>query len=245
VLRSSVRDHTADCAASLHAQSIHSTQFTLRGPWGEIESQTSLIGAHNVSNVLQACAACHAVGVSGQSIADAIASAEAPPGRLEAVTTPAHPFTVLVDYSHTDGALDTVLRELRPLVPRGGKMRTLFGCGGDRDRTKRPRMAQAALRHSDEITITSDNPRHESPTAIIDQILVGVPADMRDRVIVEADRRAAIGLAIMNCRPGDVLLIAGKGHETSQIIGNESRPFDDRVVAREALGNVELGMPIT
>jgi len=235
VLRCSMRDASADCFARIVDRSIDATQVCLRGPWGEIVCGSPMIGAHNVMNMLEAAAACSAVGVGARAIQRAIEHAQSPPGRLETVTAADVPFTVLVDYSHTDGALETVLSELRALVPADSRLRTLFGCGGDRDSTKRPRMAHAALRFSDEVIITSDNPRNERPGAIIDQILAGVSAAERSRVTVEEDRARAIELAVVNCRPGDVLVIAGKGHETYQIVGDVTRPFDDREVARDAI----------
>jgi UDP-N-acetylmuramoyl-L-alanyl-D-glutamate--2,6-diaminopimelate ligase len=240
-----MRDPSAECAAEIVRGTIESTRVNFRGPWGEFDAVTPLVGTHNVMNMLEAAAGCAALGVDAASIKRAVECAEAPPGRLELVTSHDDPFTVLVDYSHTDGALETVLSELRPLVPKEGKLRTLFGCGGDRDATKRPRMARAALRFSDTVVITSDNPRNEDPQAIIDQVLAGVPPERMDVVLVEADRRKAIELAVASCRPGDVLVIAGKGHETYQIIGNTTRPFDDRLVAREAMAKHQMRMATT
>jgi len=235
IVRCSMSDRTAQFHAAILAKSTGGTEVEWRGSWGSRVVHTPLVGAHNIMNLLQAAAACDSINIGADAIERAATNAKAPPGRLEPVTTSEHDFTVLVDYSHTDGALDIVLSELRPLVSAGSSLRTLFGCGGDRDTTKRPRMAQAALRHSDQVIITSDNPRSEEPRAIIDQILGGVEASQRDRVIVEPDRAKAIEVAIQSCRHGDVLVIAGKGHETYQIVGSVTRPFDDRVVAAQAI----------
>jgi len=161
--------------------------------------------------------------------------ASAPPGRLEPVTDPDAPFAVMVDYAHTDDAMMNVLRAVRPALPQGGRLIVVFGCGGDRDRTKRPRMALVACEFADQIVITSDNPRTEDPTAIVREVEAGVPPHRADRVTTVVDRREAIHHAVQMARPGDAVVIAGKGHEDYQIIGTVKRPFDDRVVAREAL----------
>jgi UDP-N-acetylmuramoyl-L-alanyl-D-glutamate--2,6-diaminopimelate ligase len=142
---------------------------------------------------------------------------------------------VLVDYAHSDDALANVLRALRPTVPDGGRLRVVFGCGGDRDRSKRPRMARVACEGADEVIVTSDNPRTEDPGAIIAEILAGVPEDARARVAVESDRAQAISRAVASAREGDIILIAGKGHEDYQIVGTEKRSFDDRREAEAAL----------
>jgi UDP-N-acetylmuramoyl-L-alanyl-D-glutamate--2,6-diaminopimelate ligase len=141
-----------------------------------------------------------------------------------------------VDYAHTDDALDNVLKALRPVTT--GRLRVLFGCGGDRDRTKRPRMAATAARLADDIVITSDNPRTEDPRSILDEILTGVPAHRRGEVTVEIDRAAAIEQIISTATDGDVILLAGKGHEDYQIIGTQKRPFDDRLVAQAVMSRM-------
>ncbi|MFG0330512.1 MAG: UDP-N-acetylmuramoyl-L-alanyl-D-glutamate--2,6-diaminopimelate ligase [Phycisphaerales bacterium] len=206
------------------------------GPWGRIEAPLPLVGRHNIANALQAVAVAHVVGVSMESITAALATVTAPPGRLEPVTAPDDPFTVLVDYAHTDDALANVLSAVRPIVPDGGRLVAVFGCGGDRDRTKRPRMRRAACANADLVAVTSDNPRTEDPQSIIEDILRDASSDERSRIaIVDPDRRSAINSVIREARDGDVIVIAGKGHEDYQIIGTEKRPFDDRRVAREAL----------
>jgi UDP-N-acetylmuramoyl-L-alanyl-D-glutamate--2,6-diaminopimelate ligase len=150
------------------------------------------------------------------------------------------PFTVIVDYAHTDDALRNVLALARELVsPQHGRVITVFGCGGDRDRTKRPRMGRAAASASEIVIITSDNPRSEDPRAIIEQIIPGTAfidgVTQRPTVEVEPDRAKAIALAITKARPGDIVVIAGKGHEKTQTVGSTVLPFDDVAVAREAL----------
>ena len=148
-------------------------------------------------------------------------------------------FTVIVDYAHTDDALKNLFETARPLTR--GRLITVFGCGGDRDRTKRPLMGAVAGRLSDLIVITSDNPRSEDPNAIIEEVLRGLTPDTRrdsgQRLMTIADRRFAIVKAIELARPGDLVLIAGKGHEKHQVVGDQVLPFDDVVVAREALAN--------
>jgi UDP-N-acetylmuramoyl-L-alanyl-D-glutamate--2,6-diaminopimelate ligase len=154
------------------------------------------------------------------------------PGRLEPVATDGD-FTVLVDYAHTDDSLARVLGALRPLT--AGRILCVFGCGGDRDRTKRPRMAAAAEAGADLVFVTSDNPRTEDPAAILNEIMTGFTPAGRSKVTVDVDRRTAIGAAITAARSGDVVLIAGKGHEDYQIIGTTKIHFDDREVAAEFL----------
>jgi UDP-N-acetylmuramoyl-L-alanyl-D-glutamate--2,6-diaminopimelate ligase len=146
-----------------------------------------------------------------------------------------------VDYAHTDDALSNVLTALRPVVG-AGKIILVFGCGGDRDRTKRPRMALTAVTHADHVIVTSDNPRTESAEAIIDEIFTGIPAKSAVSVERECDRSVAIRRAITVARQGDIVLIAGKGHEDYQIIGKEKRPFDDRVEARTGLNELCAGV---
>lgn len=221
--------------AEIHATTLAGASITFRGPWGAFRTELPLTGRHNAMNALQAIAAAHAMGVASNMIEAAVGRLRAPPGRLEPMTAPDAPFQVLVDYAHSDDALTNVLTALRPLVPSGGRVITVFGCGGDRDPTKRPRMAAAACRGSEIVVITSDNPRTEQPETIIDQIMAGVPAGDRSRVRREADRARAIRAAIAEARAGDVVLIAGKGHEDYQIIGKTKRHFDDREEARAAL----------
>jgi UDP-N-acetylmuramoyl-L-alanyl-D-glutamate--2,6-diaminopimelate ligase len=163
------------------------------------------------------------MGLSVHQIAQGLKDAAGAPGRLQAVRC-GQPFAVLVDYAHTDDAMENVLTALRPLTR--GKLRVLFGCGGDRDRTKRPRMARVAARLADAVYVTSDNPRTENPQAILDEIVAGFPTDAKPP-LVELDRRKAIGRILSDARRGDVVLLAGKGHENYQIVGSTKHHFDD------------------
>lgn len=235
VVTCSVQDAEADCCARIGRQSLTSIEATFAGPWGSFDCELPLIGRHNVCNALQALAVAHVLGAPRDALERGIATCEAPPGRLEPVTTPEHGFAVLVDYAHTDDALDNVLRALKPIVPEGGRLCIVFGCGGDRDRTKRPRMARVACRYADAVILTSDNPRTEDPQAIVDEIRAGVPEDRAASTLCIVDRAEAIRAAIDRAQDGDIVLIAGKGHEDYQIIGTQKRPFDDRLVAAEAL----------
>jgi UDP-N-acetylmuramoyl-L-alanyl-D-glutamate--2,6-diaminopimelate ligase len=226
----------AECTATIHESRLGWQDTTFAGPWGGVRVRLPIVGRHNAMNALQAAAAAWSIGVPAESIAKALAGCTAPPGRLEPVTGPADPFAVLVDYAHTDDALENVLTALRPLVGAGGRLVTVFGCGGDRDRTKRPRMMAVACRHSDRVVVTSDNPRTEDPEAIIDEVLAGRPEAGGPAVVRQADRARAIELAVSEARPGDIVLVAGKGHEDYQIVGTEKRAFDDRKVALAVLG---------
>jgi UDP-N-acetylmuramoyl-L-alanyl-D-glutamate--2,6-diaminopimelate ligase len=227
--------------------------FTLVTPEGEADVKMRLIGKHNIANVLTAAALVGEVyHMPVHQIAAALSDAAGAPGRLQPVRC-GQPFAVLVDYAHTDDALENVLTSLRPLTD--GKLRVLFGCGGDRDRTKRPRMARTAEKLADVVYLTSDNSRTEDPQAIIEEIVSGFSADVeingmsarprltnrrsvggeRKPVIVEPDRHRAIQQIIADAGPGDVVLLAGKGHENYQIIGTEKRHFDDVEEATRAI----------
>ncbi|HTJ76964.1 MAG TPA: UDP-N-acetylmuramoyl-L-alanyl-D-glutamate--2,6-diaminopimelate ligase, partial [Acidimicrobiales bacterium] len=184
-------------------------------------------GPANVANALAAAAAARELGVSPAVVAAGLSELVSVPGRNEAVDR-GQPFTVLVDYAHTPDGLEQALSGARALAA-GGRVVVVFGCGGDRDRAKRPLMGEVATRLADLAVLTSDNPRSEDPAAIIDQVRAGVTRP--DVLVVEPDRRAAIALALSAARPGDLVLIAGKGHETTQVIGSESLPFDDRAIA--------------
>jgi UDP-N-acetylmuramoyl-L-alanyl-D-glutamate--2,6-diaminopimelate ligase len=195
---------------------------------GGIELETSLRGRFNVENVLAAVAVALLLDVPDEAIAQGIARVEGVPGRFETVDE-GQPFTVVVDYSHKPGALENVLRTARELA--SGRVLCVFGCGGDRDRTKRPLMGKIAAELADAAIVTSDNPRSEDPDAIIAEVVAAAP----DRLEVEPDRRTAIGRALEAAEPGDVVVIAGKGHEQGQEVAGRVLPFDDREVAREAL----------
>ncbi|MDZ4753921.1 MAG: UDP-N-acetylmuramoyl-L-alanyl-D-glutamate--2,6-diaminopimelate ligase [Phycisphaerae bacterium] len=239
-LTCSLVDPRADCFAAIEEVTLSAIRVRFQGPWGSFRVQVPLVGKHNAINALEAAAAAWTQGVSAEQLAAALEVIEAPPGRLQPVPNPATRdagFSVLVDYAHTDDALLNVLTALKPVLPRGGTLRVVFGCGGDRDRTKRPRMAAVACAHADQVIVTSDNPRTEDPQAIVDDIMQGVPPSARGRVHVEIDRGAAIAWAVQEAQRGDVVLIAGKGHEDYQIIGTEKRSFDDRVAARDAMAS--------
>jgi UDP-N-acetylmuramoyl-L-alanyl-D-glutamate--2,6-diaminopimelate ligase len=221
-----------------HARDIamrpNGMSFTLVSPSGEAAIDAALTGRVNVLNLLASSAAAMARGLSLGQIAEAAPKLHAVPGRFEAVDA-GQPFTVVVDYAHTDDALRNVLALARDLVSaKQGRVLTVFGCGGDRDRTKRPRMGRAASRASEIVIVTSDNPRSENPRAIIDEILPGT-AGLPATVEVEPDRAKAIALAMTKARAGDIVVIAGKGHEKTQTIGKQVLPFDDVAVARQAL----------
>jgi UDP-N-acetylmuramoyl-L-alanyl-D-glutamate--2,6-diaminopimelate ligase len=198
---------------------------------------SKLVGRPNVYNILAAVAAGVALDLSFDAIEQGVADLDGVPGRFQIVSTKADSVTVVVDYAHTDDALRNLLETTRPLAQ--GRVITVFGCGGDRDRTKRPLMGAVATRLSDLVIVTSDNPRSEDPNRIIEEIRRGVTSDTsRDsgrRLLTIVDRREAIGKAIELAQPSDVVLIAGKGHEKSQVIGLRVEPFDDVAVAREAL----------
>jgi UDP-N-acetylmuramoyl-L-alanyl-D-glutamate--2,6-diaminopimelate ligase len=235
----SLKDDEADCRATIVDLAADHSRARFAGPWGDLELSIPLIGAHNVANALQAMAAASAIAGIERIVDEAMEQCPAVPGRLEPVCPPEglvdpgdHP-AVLVDYAHTHDALENVLDALRPLTR--GRLMVLFGCGGDRDRTKRPKMAVVACRLADVVCITSDNPRTENPQAIIDEILTGVPDAQRDIVRVEPDRAKAIAQLIAVAGRDDVVLLAGKGHEDYQIIGKDKRHFDDREQAATAL----------
>lgn len=208
--------------------------------WRDQRVRTALTGLLNVDNTLLAAEAALALGVEPSVVAAGLSGAPPVPGRLEVVsgTRPGPAPSVLVDYAHTPAGLEAALGECRRLT-RAGSLWVVFGCGGDRDRTKRPAMGAVASRLADRVVVTSDNPRREDPVAIIEHVVAGVPdaGSARDagRLVVEPDREAAIALALDRAGEGDVVLVAGKGHETYQEVGGVRRPFDDRRVAARLL----------
>ena len=209
-------------------------RVVLQCPAGAAEIRTRLTGKVNVYNLLAACAAAYARGLTLEEIEEGAASLECVPGRFETVDV-GQPFTVVVDYAHTDDALRNLTALAREFVrDRGGRVITLFGCGGDRDRTKRPLMGRAAGEGSDVVFVTSDNPRSEDPEAILDDVVPGIESTGA-RYIREVDRKQAIGMALSEARPGDIVLLAGKGHEKTQTLGSGTIPFDDVAVAFEVL----------
>lgn len=200
--------------------------------WRGVTIEVGMGGQFNVMNSLAAATVCAVLGVDAPTIAAGLAAASAVPGRFEPIED-GQPFDVVVDYAHTPDGLEAVLSAARA-VSRG-RVIVVFGCGGDRDRAKRPAMGAVAARCSDLMVITSDNPRSEDPGAIIADIVQGVPVDGASHVEVEPDRRQAIRRAFALAQPGDLVVIAGKGHEATQTIGSTVMPFDDRLVAREEL----------
>jgi len=212
---------------------LSGTRFLLTHPHGAFEARTHLVGRHNVYNALAAAAAGLAAGLDESALRAGLASLANVPGRLQRVDTADLGFNVFVDYAHTDDALRNVLGTVRPLTP--GRLWCVFGCGGDRDRTKRPLMARAVAEAADGFIITSDNPRTEDPLAIIREIEQGLSAADRSRAATVPDRAAAIRQAVAELREGDTLVIAGKGHEDYQILGHERVHFDDAEVAAEAI----------
>jgi UDP-N-acetylmuramoyl-L-alanyl-D-glutamate--2,6-diaminopimelate ligase len=224
----------ADVSASGVEMSVKGTRFTAATPAGTLRVESPLIGRHNVYNMLAAAFVGLQAGIEPATIREGQESCRALPGRLEPVEA-GQDFTVVVDYAHTDDALKNALEAARSLEP--ARLVAVFGCGGDRDHLKRPKMGSVAATFADEVIVTSDNPRTEEPAAIIDQILAGIDEvpGARKRTVVLPDRREAIAEAVGRARKGDFVLIAGKGHETYQIIGAERLPFDDREVARQAL----------
>jgi UDP-N-acetylmuramoyl-L-alanyl-D-glutamate--2,6-diaminopimelate ligase len=228
-------DHEASYRATELESGFAGSTFTALTPEGAIELSTPLPGRFNVQNVLGAVAAVRALGVPLEAIAAALPQAGRVPGRFEPVDE-GQPFAVLVDYAHTPDSLKNVLSAARPLTQ--SRLWCVFGCGGDRDRGKRPLMGEIAARLADAVIVTSDNPRSEDPEAIVNEIVAGMPAEARagGPSGIEVDRRAAISQAIAEAREGDVVVIAGKGHEQGQeFAGGEKLPFDDVTVAREAL----------
>jgi UDP-N-acetylmuramoyl-L-alanyl-D-glutamate--2,6-diaminopimelate ligase len=217
--------------------SLDGLAFDVRTPRRALHVRSKLVGRPNVYNILAAVSTATALGLPFDAIERGVAALESVPGRFQVVSGVADEVTVVVDYAHTDDALRNLLETARPLAR--GRLITVFGCGGDRDRTKRPLMGAVAGRLSDLIVITSDNPRSEEPTRIIEEIQRGITPDTRrdsgQRMLAVVDRREAIGIAIEKAHPGDLVLVAGKGHEKSQVIGDRVLPFDDVAVAREAL----------
>src|SRR5580693_1529874 len=212
------------------------TRFDLVTPEETVPLFSPLIGRVNVYNILAAVAACYARNCNASAIARGVEALTHVPGRFQRVDC-GQPFTVVVDYAHTDDALRNLTALAHEFVTRGGmnaRVLTLFGCGGDRDRAKRPLMGEAAGRGSDFVVLTSDNPRSEDPLAVINDAMVGLQRTGA-RYAVEPDRGAAIAMAVAEAGPGDIVLIAGKGHEKVQVTREGSRPFDDVEVARQAL----------
>ncbi|MCX6362993.1 MAG: UDP-N-acetylmuramoyl-L-alanyl-D-glutamate--2,6-diaminopimelate ligase [Actinobacteria bacterium] len=227
----------ADAVARDLELAADGSSFVLAVPRAGVEERVTLLLAarFNVENALSAATTALALGLPVDAVLRGLAVAEGVPGRFQAVRA-GQPFSVVVDYSHTPDALENALRAARSVTR--GRVLVVFGCGGDRDRGKRPLMGEIGARLADRVFVTSDNPRSEEPLAIIDEIVAGVPAARAGVVTVDPDRRAAIRLALGEARVGDAVVIAGKGHEQGQIIGDRRIPFDDRTVATELLADL-------
>jgi UDP-N-acetylmuramoyl-L-alanyl-D-glutamate--2,6-diaminopimelate ligase len=229
-------NRAADVTPGPLSFSLGGLEFDARTPHGTVRVRSKLIGKPNVYNILAATATTAALGVPLDTIESGLETLAGVPGRFEVVSSAADDITVLVDYAHTDDALRNLLETARPLAER--RLITVFGAGGDRDRTKRPLMGLVAARLSDLVVLTSDNPRSEDPARIIEEVKRGADSEKRQggaEIVTIVDRREAIVQAVVRAGAGDVVLIAGKGHEKYQEVGDQVLPFDDVAVAREAL----------
>lgn len=218
----------ADVAITDAIFSASGTCFTLAGRFGTREVSIPFLGEFNVANAAGAATVALGLGMPIDEVVERLATAPQVPGRMERLADT--PFTVLRDYAHTPDAFERVLAMLRPLVP--GRLFILFGCGGERDTGKRPLMGRIAAERADRVILTSDNPRHEDPEKIIDDIVAEMPADSYDRIL---EREDAIAHVLAMARPGDTVLLAGKGHETYQVEGSTYRHFDEREIVRSLL----------
>jgi UDP-N-acetylmuramoyl-L-alanyl-D-glutamate--2,6-diaminopimelate ligase len=240
-------DRAADVRATGIQSSLEGLAFSAETPAGSLSMRSPLVGRPNVYNILGVVAAAVALGIPTASIESGVARLERVPGRFQIVSGSTDDVRVVVDYAHTDDALKNLLETARSLAE--GRVITVFGCGGDRDRTKRPLMGAVAARLSDLVVLTSDNPRSENPERIIEEIARGVtppvdpsaPKRAVTPLITLSDRRQAIEQAIRDAKAGDLVIIAGKGHEKYQVIGDRTLPFDDVEVARAALGHRRAG----
>jgi UDP-N-acetylmuramoyl-L-alanyl-D-glutamate--2,6-diaminopimelate ligase len=246
-------DAAADVRPGPLTFTLEGLAFEIRTPRGTLHVSSPLVGRPNAYNILAAAATAMAIDLPFSAIETGISQLENVPGRFQVVSDAADDVRVIVDYAHTDDALKNLLETARPLA--NGRVVTVFGCGGDRDRTKRPLMGAVAARLSDLVIVTSDNPRSEDPERIIDEIRRGIvmPADRiapkgqqkGTPSLAIVDRREAIETAIKDARRGDLVLIAGKGHEKYQVIGDKTLPFDDVDVARAALARRRSGSRVT
>jgi UDP-N-acetylmuramoyl-L-alanyl-D-glutamate--2,6-diaminopimelate ligase len=226
----------ADVSPGPLSYSLEGLRFDARTPYGVVAVRSALVGKPNVFNILAAVGTAAALGVPLRDIERGIQALTGVPGRFELASTPSDDITVVIDYAHTDDALRNLLETARPLAAR--RLITVFGAGGDRDRAKRPLMGLVAARLSPLVVITSDNPRGEDPGRVIEEIKRGADSEARQsqvEVVTIVDRREAVFYAVRRAMPGDVVLVAGKGHEKYQEIGHRKEPFDDYAVAREAL----------
>ncbi|MFI5347014.1 MAG: UDP-N-acetylmuramoyl-L-alanyl-D-glutamate--2,6-diaminopimelate ligase [Elusimicrobiota bacterium] len=229
-------DQAKDLRGKIVSADLNGSKFELNWRGKKLTGSVRLPGPHNVSNALAAAAAMLGLGASPDKVIAGLASLVAVPGRLESINE-GQDFHVFVDFAHTDSALETVLRLIGTLPHK--RIITVFGCGGDRDKSKRGPMGVAACRGGDLAILTSDNPRSEDPSAILGDIEAGIRVAGLQNYRMQPDRGDAINLAIAEARPGDVVLIAGKGHEAEQILRDRTVPFDDREAARAALRNIK------
>jgi UDP-N-acetylmuramoyl-L-alanyl-D-glutamate--2,6-diaminopimelate ligase len=222
----------ADITTKKFQLTFNGLSFTAQTPNGKVQVASSLVGRINVYNILAAIGAAQAVGLSNETIESGIRRLESVSGRFQRIDL-GQPYFVVVDYAHTDDALENLIRTARELNPKG-RIITLFGCGGGKDRTKRPVMGEVTGRLSDLTILSSDNPKMEDPLKIITDIIVGLQKT-NGKYLIEPDREKAIGVAMDEARPGDIVLLAGKGHENYQILADRTLEFDDRDMARRAL----------
>ncbi len=236
LVRVSAKASAADCAVEIAPRTVRldasGTEAIVRTPAGDVKIASRLVGAHNLENLLLALGVAHALGLDLGRAADALSREPGAPGRFERCDGEGDDVTVLVDYAHTPDALVRALDAVRAVTR--GRVWCVFGCGGDRDPTKRGPMGEAVARRADVSVVTSDNPRTEDPREIAATVAVAARAAGAEPV-VELDRRKAIAFAVRSASEGDAILVAGKGHEDSQIVGTAKHPFDDRIEARRAL----------
>jgi UDP-N-acetylmuramoyl-L-alanyl-D-glutamate--2,6-diaminopimelate ligase len=225
-------ENSAEVNAKKFQLNFSGLSFTAHTPNGKLQISSSLVGRINVYNILGAIGAAQALGLSNEVIETGIKNLASVSGRFQQVAL-GQPFLVIVDYAHTDDALQNLIRTARELNPKG-RVVTLFGCGGGKDRTKRPVMGEVAGRLSDLTILTNDNPRQEDPLKIISDVVVGLQKT-NGKYLIEPDREKAISMAIDEAREGDIVLLAGKGHEDYQVLGEATLPWDDREQARKAL----------
>ena len=247
-------DTAADVTPGPVSYSLDGLSFDVRTPRGTVQIRSRLVGRPNVYNILASVAAATALDLPFSAIEQGVRNLENVPGRFQVVSAPDDDVRVVVDYAHTDDALKNLLETARPLAQ--GRVITVFGCGGDRDKTKRPLMGAVAARLSDMVVVTSDNPRSEDPAQIIEDIKRGIvlPADRvgpkgigpkATPSLAIVDRKLAIERAVRDARSGDLVLVAGKGHEKYQVIGERTLPFDDVDIARAALAQRRAGSKVS
>jgi UDP-N-acetylmuramoyl-L-alanyl-D-glutamate--2,6-diaminopimelate ligase len=233
-------ESNADITTKKFQLTFEGLTFTAHTPNGKVHVFSRLVGRINAYNLLAAIGAAQALGLSNEVIENGIRNLESVSGRFQRIDL-GQPFLVIVDYAHTDDALENLIRTARELNPKG-RIITLFGCGGEKDRTKRPVMGEVTGRLSDLTILSSDNPRGEDPLKIISDIIVGLQKTA-GKYLIEPDREKAIGLAMDDARAGDIVLLAGKGHENYQIVADRTFELDDREVATRALRERGFGEP--